>query len=51
MSGCEERDCPYCVTLDEDRDEDREEWCVFGAVPCYVISECGIAEQLKEQKC
>lgn len=45
MSGCEDIDCPYCVTLDEDR----EEWCVFGAVPCYVISECGIAKRLKEQ--
>lgn len=45
MSGCEERGCHWCVTFDEDR----EEWCAFGAVPCYIISECQIAEQLKSQ--
>ena len=46
MSGCKEKGCWWCITYDEDR----EEWCAFCAVPCSVISECGISKQLKEKE-
>lgn len=46
MSGCEERDCLYCVTLDEDR----VEFCAFYDCACWNVRKCQYWEQqLKSQ--
>lgn len=46
MNNCEEKDCPYCVT----HDEDRTEFCAFYDCSCWYVRKCKYyEEQLKEQ--
>lgn len=47
MDNCEEKDCPYCVT----HDEDRTEFCGFYDCSCWYVRKCKYyEEQLKEQR-
>lgn len=47
MTGCEEIECYYCVT----HDEDRVEFCAFYDCACWYVRKCKyFEEQLKENK-
>lgn len=45
MRGCEEIDCPYCVT----HDEDRVEYCCLYDNDCYNVPKCNKYKHLKEK--